>query len=73
MAFHFTMTGGWTDWLAPEVLPLLVGQFLPFLFLPPLLISAAFLWPRRRNAAKISLKTALIALLVGIVWEMLIL
>ena len=73
MAFHFTMTGGWTDWFAPEVLPLIVVQFLPFLFLPPLLMSAACLWLRHRRAAKSCLKTALVVFLLGIVWEMLIL
>ena len=67
------MTGGWTDWLAPELLPLLVVQFLPFLLLPPLLISAACLWPRHRNAAKTCLRWSLVVFLVGVVWEMLIL
>ena len=49
MLFSFKMTGGWTDWFAPEVLPLVIIQFLQFLFLPPLLISAACLWPRHRE------------------------
>jgi hypothetical protein len=35
MAFFSDMTGGWTDWLEPEVLPLVVAQFLPFFFVPP--------------------------------------
>jgi hypothetical protein len=69
----FTYTGDWTDWLGPEVLPLLIVQFLPFLILPPLLISAACLWPRHKNAAKACLKIASAVFLVGIVWEMLVL
>jgi hypothetical protein len=67
------MTGGWTDWLAPEVLPLLVIQFLPFFFLPPLLIFATCLWPRHREAAKTYFKIALVVLVVGVFWEILIL
>jgi len=67
------ITGGWTDYLAPEVLPLLVLQFLPFFFLPPLLIAAGCLWARHRHTARICLKTALVVLVVGILWEVLIL
>jgi hypothetical protein len=73
MVFCYTMTGGWTDWFAPEVLPLIVIQFLPFLFLPRLLISAACLWPRHTIAAKTCLKWALGVFLFGILWEMLML
>ncbi len=39
MLFAYRMTGGWTDWFATEVLPAVIIQFLPFLFLPPLLIQ----------------------------------
>lgn len=73
MLFSYRMTGGWTDWLAPEVLPLLIVQFFPFLFLLTLLIAAVCLWKSHRIAAKSCLKAALVALLIGIVWEMLIL
>jgi hypothetical protein len=77
VAFHFPITDGWIDWLSawlyPDVLLALIGQFLPFLFLPPLLIAAACLWRKHRSAAKVFLKTALVAFLIGIVWEMLIL
>jgi hypothetical protein len=73
MPFAFRMTGGWLDWFAPEVLPLLIAQFFPFLFLPPLLIAVACLWKGHRNAAKSCLKAAFVVFLIGIVWEMLIL
>ncbi len=73
MAFSFLTTGWWTEWLAPEVLSALTGQFLPFLFVPPLLITAACLWKSHRNAARLCSKAALVAFLIGIVWEMLVL
>lgn len=73
MVFSFQMTGGWTDWFAPEVLPLVIAQFLPFLFVPPLLIAAACLWKRHRNAAKTCLRATFVGILVGIVWQVLIL
>jgi hypothetical protein len=73
MVFCSQMTGGWTDWLAPEVLPLLMIQFFPFLFLPPLLIAATCLWKNHGNAAKSCLRAAFVAFVIGIVWEMLIL
>jgi len=73
MVSSFRMTGGGTDWFAPEVLPALVIQFFPFLFLPPLLIASACLWSKHRSAAKACLKVAFLAFVVGIVWEMLIL
>jgi hypothetical protein len=40
--------------------------------LPPLLISAACLWPKHRNAAKAFLKMALADFLVCIIWTMLV-
>jgi hypothetical protein len=73
VAIPFRITGRWTDYFAPEVLPLLVDQIFPFLFLPSLLISAACLWPRYRNAASICIKWALVAFVVGMVWQFLIL
>jgi hypothetical protein len=71
--FSFQMTGGWTDWFAPEVLPAIIVQFLPFFFVPPPLIAAACLWKKKRQAAKSCLKAALAAFLIGIVWQMIIL
>ena len=73
MVSSFRMTGGWTDWFAPEVLPVLIAQFFPFLFLPPLLIASTCLWKRHTNAAKTCLKAAFVAFIIGIVWEVLIL
>jgi hypothetical protein len=73
MLFAYRMTGGFTDWFAPEVLPAVVVQFLPFLFLLPLLLAAACLWPWRRTAAKRCLKWALAVFVIGIFWELLIL
>ena len=73
MVFSYRMTGGWTDWLAPEVLPSLILQFLPFLFLPPLLLASACLWKMHRSAAKVCLKAAFGVFVIGVVWEMLIL
>jgi hypothetical protein len=73
MAFFSDITGRWTDWLGPQVLPLVIAQFLPFFFVPPPLIAAACLWKWNRNAAKTCLKVAIVAFLIGIVWQMLIL
>ncbi len=73
MVFSYRMTGGWTDWLAPEVLPSLIIQFLPFLIILPLLIAAACLWRKHRSGAKVCLKATLVAFVIGTVWEMLIL
>ena len=73
LAMPFRITGRWTDYFVPEVLPLFLEQFFPFLFLPSLLISTACLWPRHRNAAKTCLKWALVVFVVGIVWQFLIL
>jgi hypothetical protein len=71
VAIPFRITGRWTDYFAPKVLPDLAAAIFPFLFLPSLLIFAVCLRPRHRNVARTCLKWALVAFVVGIVWQFL--